>query len=181
MKLPWQSSVVFYRTEGDLCVAEREATFIFTREVAPVLSASSMREAGSQVAEFHAKLRSCPFMVIDDVAISCEGTCQGWEDYAALPNHMTVEDECVVVNFCAALSFYEKKDSTYHFKNAGSLFCTVMCMPRAFHSSAIPRLQAYRKRTINTQINSSRIFLGDVTTYTCYNAADFSPRQHIVV
>jgi hypothetical protein len=174
MKLPWQSSVVFYRTEGDLCVAEREATFLFTREVAPTISASCMREVGSQVQEFKSKLRACPFMVIDDVAISCEGTCMGWEDYAALPTDIAVEDECVVVNFCAPMTFYEKKTCTYQFQNAGSLFCTVMCMPRSFHSSAIPRLQAYREKIINTQMNSSRIFLGDGTTYTCYNAADFT-------
>lgn len=169
MKVPWQSSVVFYRTEGSMCVAEREAQVIFTREVADTVSSLSLDD------EFRKKLLACPFLVVDDVAISCEGTCEDWENYAVLQSDIAVEEDRVVVNYSAPLTTYELRGNTYEIQSTGSLFCAVMCLPQTFDSVIIPRLQNYREHTIDKQIKSGRIFLGNGNCYMAYSAADFSP------
>jgi hypothetical protein len=175
MKIPWQSSAIIYRTVDGECVAQCEATFIFVREVAQTLSASQLKGMDANQKAFIQKLRECPFMVVDDVAYNCEGALESWDQYAVITSPLHMEDQCVYANVAAPMTFYTRCASgSYTFQNAGSVFCKTLCMPLKFDPAIAPRLQKYRDKSIESQVQSERIFLGDRGTYNCYSAADFT-------
>jgi hypothetical protein len=175
MKIPWQSSVVVYKTIDGECVAQEQQTFLFVREVAPCIKASQLQTMDNSYKSFKEKLIHCPFMIVDDLAYTCTGVLDAWEQFAILRSSLTVEDECVYVNYAAPTMFYKQGVSgVYDFENAGSVFCKTVCMPLTLNQAMIPKLQHYRQRTVDAQIQSGRIFLGNSKHYTCYNAADFT-------
>jgi hypothetical protein len=176
MKIPWTSSIVFYRTVNGLCVADREAQLIFVREVLPTLNVSQIKHAEAINNAFKNKLSDCPFMVIDDTAYTCNGTIVPWDacSYAINQATIVIEDESVLVSLTAPLTIYESDGSIYAFKSAGSIFCKTMCLPKQFKPQIVPKLQNLRKKTIAMQLESGRIFVGDGKAYTCYSAVDFS-------
>lgn len=175
MKLPWQSNAVIYRTVDGECVAQCEAAFIFVREVAPTVSVSQLKSVDANHNAFKQKLRECPFMVVDDVAYNCDGALESWDQYAVITSPLHMEDQCVYVNFAAPMTFYTRCGSgAYTFQNAGSVFCKTLCMPLKFDPAITHRLQNYRDKSIQGQVQSSRIFLGESGKYDCYSAADFT-------
>jgi len=180
MKVPWRSNLVIYRATDTHFEAHGMLDCILAREVAPNIAVRHMAELGAAKEAWRDKLMRCPFMVLgDDIAVSAVDVVVGWSacDAATVPVDLAVEGDGVILNWTSPFCTYERAGAAYKLQGSDHLFCSTMLLPTRLPLNTdafIGPLQRLREKTVERQIESSRIILSENGTHNLIRGSDFT-------
>lgn len=178
MKVPWLSRAIKYRSINCLWFeAVAEIEFVLVRHIQSDLSVESLRDKNANLENFVQKLRTCPFIILNDQEYVTVDEVKPWidSDFTVLESEIAFDESCVHVNFFSSIDNYSES------VNVVPMFCRTMCLPKFITKDDIKQLQTNRLSLLEKQISDWRVIQSNSTCATVYNGTQMRTRTSLQI
>ena len=172
MKYAWPAPLVSYTWNETRYELTGCYEYIIVKESPAILTVSTMRVVNLA----DAKLRACPFIVLNNgattTAVSSEGTTTpfAFDDHPVIQRPIHVDENWALVNSCASVATYVTKQSSFTFHTAEVVLSSTMCIPVCMAPADVPYYAHCRRGHVEKQLADCRVLLQHAGGISLYNA-----------